>query len=147
MIERFRATSGPGRRGSDDLQVSRSEGEYHGRRYELLFHGDGWRALAHGGAPATNFPDALEIGSNSRGDWVTLPAEQVTWWRVGVSAAWMGERVAVVGREVDGTVGVTTTDPRTAARLGIPGDQQQGWLGRAPVAELTDVEVSEEKVS
>lgn len=129
------------------MQVSRAEGEYRGRRYELLFHGDGWRALAHGGAPAADFPDALEFGSNSRGDWVKLPTEQVTWWRVGVSAVWKGERVAVVGGERDGTVGVTTTDPRRAARLGIPGDQQQGWLGRAPVAELTDVEISEEKVS
>lgn len=138
---------GPGAEGASTLQVSRAEGEYRGRRYELLFHGDGWRALAHGGAPATDFPDALELGSNSRGDWVKLPADLVTWWRVGVSAVWKGERVAVVGREVDGTVGVTTTDPRRAARLGIPGDQHQGWLGRAPVAELTDVEVSEEKVS
>lgn len=129
------------------MQVSRAEGEYRGRRYELLFHGDGWRALALGGAPASDFPDALEAGSNSRGDWVKVPADQVVWWRVGVSALWKGERVAVVGREDGGTVGVTTTDPRRAARLGIPGDQQQGWLGRAPVAELTDVEVSEEKVS
>ena len=129
------------------MQVSHAEGEYRGRRYELLFHGDGWRALAHGGAPASEFPDALELGSNSRGEWVKLPTEHVTWWRVGVSAVWKGERVAVVGSERDGMVGVTTTDPRRAAALGIPGDQHQGWLGKAPVAELSDVEVSEEKVS
>jgi len=129
------------------VQVSHAEGEYRGRRYELLFHGDGWRALAHGGAPVDDFPDAIAFGSNSRGDWVKVPTASVTWWRIGVSALWKGERVAVVGRERDGIVGVSTTDPRRAATLGIPGDQYNGWVGQAPVAELSDVEVSEEKVS
>lgn len=128
------------------MLVSHREAEYRGRRYEIVFYGNDWHAVARGDAPLSEFPDALEVGSNNRLKWVKLPTSLISRWRVGVTAEWKGERVAVVGqKEHEGMVGIDFAgDPQKATALGIPGSQFEGWHHVVPVAELSDVEVHEE---
>lgn len=116
--------------------------EHNGRTHAVLFAGETWVAIAAGDGELS---DAIEHGSNSRGDWVKLPVESLTRrFRRTVEATWQGEPVTVVGPLVEGTVLVHyRRSPERAAELGLEGDRQQGWQRRVPHDQVDVVDVSE----
>ena len=116
--------------------------EYGGTTHAVLFAGETWVAVA---ARPDELPDAIEHGSNSRGDWAKLPVESLTRrFRRTVEATWQGEPVTVVGPLVDGTVLVHyRRSPERAAELGLEGDRQQGWQRRVPLDQVDVLDVSE----
>jgi hypothetical protein len=119
--------------------------EYRGTTYPVLFAGEAWVAVTAAASDRGRFPDAIEHGSNSRGDWAKLPVASLTRrFRRTVEARWEGEPVTVVGPLVDGTVLVHyRRSPERAAELGLEGDRQQGWQRRVPLDQVDVVDVSE----
>lgn len=120
---------------------------YRGEVLPVLFAGEGWLAVST--PPDTErFPDAVEFGRNSRGDWAKLPIEALDRrFRRRVEATWQGEPVTVVGPVVDGTVVLNyMRSPEFAKQAGMQGDQYNYWSIRVPVSELVVTDVVDEEV-
>jgi hypothetical protein len=59
-------------------------------------------------------------------------------YRVDVLASWHGEPVALSGITGE-SAGILTNSNALAEREGLAGDQNGGWHGEVPLAELTDL--------
>jgi hypothetical protein len=120
---------------SDDYVV------YDGRTLQVAFGVDEGAAVLDDGGP---FPDAIRRGDSGRGPWVHIPADAVQRsFRRTAKAVWDGGEIpllAVAGDEV----AFQTRDPRWAEQHGLEGSQYDGgWRGRAPVAELRNITVTD----
>lgn len=130
------------------LDANAEYSEYRGRRYREAFWGDAWLAVERdpGSGPA-EFPDAIELGSDTEGAWAKLPKQKLTRrWREVVHARWHGTEVEVRRVLPDGRVVLGYSgDPAVAAQLGMEGDQYNWWTAIAPPeeVEITRIETRE----
>ena len=98
-------------------------------------------------ADEDHVPPHVAEGEDRRGRrWVKVSkADLERYFSVRVIVEWRGEQLDL-GRVVDDTAEVHASSPAVAARLGLEGDQYNGFRGKVPVTELTVVEVREEEI-
>jgi hypothetical protein len=122
--------------------------EHDGRTHAVLFAGETWVAISAGDG---EFPDAIEHGSNSRGDWGKLPVESLTRrFRRTVEATWQDEPTVLTATVRETPVRVLESDGTTAhvlllsdheedaARVGATLAEPGVYEARVPVTELVD---------
>ncbi|NYE36591.1 hypothetical protein F4692_001724 [Nocardioides cavernae] len=92
-------------------------------------------------------PPHLGEGEDRQGRrWVKVAKARVArYFRVEVTVAWQGERLEL-GRLAGDTAEVHASSPPVAARLGLEGDQYNGFRAMVPVDELTVVDVREKEI-
>ncbi|MBD3923668.1 hypothetical protein IEZ26_03470 [Nocardioides cavernae] len=92
-------------------------------------------------------PPHLESGVRRDGDaWARVSkADLSRYFTVQVTVAWQGEEFGL-GRVVGDEAEILGSSPVVAERLGLEGDQYNGFRGKVPVAELTVVDVREREI-
>jgi hypothetical protein len=113
--------------------------------YEVAGTAADWLMLrTDGGVPV---PDHVGEGEDRQGrPWVKVPKAAITrYFDVTVTVAWQGEQLRL-GRVVGDVAEVQGDDPRVADRLGLDGDQYNGFRADVPADELTVVDVREKEI-
>lgn len=130
------------------LPMTRTEAEYRGARYRILFGNSDWFAL--GADTDVVLPHAF-----ARGERALAPAGSESWAKVPASVidgvidvrvrgTVRGESVSLERQLSDGRVQVGFVGaPAAAEKLGLDGDQHMGWTGVFDPEELTDITVEE----
>jgi hypothetical protein len=92
-------------------------------------------------------PPHIGEGEDRRGRrWVKVPKTEVArYYDVAVTVEWQGERLGL-GRVGGDRAEVHADSPEVADRLGLEGDQYNGFRGTAPTAELSVVDVREREI-
>ena len=100
--------------------------------------------LVADGAPV---PEHVGEGEDRQGRaWVKVPkAALARYFEVRVRVEWQGEELGL-GRVEGDRAEVHTDDPRVADRLGLEGDQYNGFSRHVPVDELGVVDVREKEI-
>ena len=96
---------------------------------------------------ATSVPDHLGRGEDRQGRaWVKVPKVALErYFKVVVTVAWQGEEFGLT-KLSDDTAEILGGSPPVAARLGLEGDQYNGFHATVPVEELTVVDVREREI-
>jgi len=133
-----------------EMPVSGPYAEYLGRRFLILFGGDGWAALR--AAPDIEVPDAIDRGTKRVGagqveHWAKVPDSAINAIvDVDVSAKLAGHTVSVRGQLPDGRIRVWFVgSPDAAQDMGLTGDQFMGWAGLVDPDDLQDIHVEERR--
>ena len=92
-------------------------------------------------------PAHVAEGEDRQGrTWVKVPKASIErYFEVSVVVEWQGEQFGL-GRVAGDTAEIHGTSPGVAARLGLEGDQYNGFRGKVPVTELTVVDVREREI-
>lgn len=92
-------------------------------------------------------PPHLGEGEDRQGRrWVKVSKTRVErYFDVSVTVAWQGEEFGL-GRVVGDTAEIHGSSPAVADRLGLEGDQYNGFRATVPVAELSVVDVREKEI-
>jgi hypothetical protein len=122
--------------------------EYRDRTFGVVTSSDTWVSLLLVPGQADDFPVA--IGRGRRGDdvWVKLPMSAIErLWDVQRLATWRTHPV-VVERVDDGRALISFRGgPAAAEALGLEGSRRDGYGGRVPESELTDVRDERKEIS
>jgi len=120
---------------------------YRGRQYIELGSGKGFVVIDRTpGSDDCEYPDALRFGPKGYEERVVLPTSALSArWHETVRGEWRGANVWVSSFQRNGKVQVYTASPIDGQRLGMDGNQHDGWLGWAPIDEVnvTSREVDE----
>lgn len=114
--------------------------------YEVAGTGADWLMLrVPEGAPAE--PPHLGAGEDRQGRrWVKIAKARLErYFDVSVTVAWQGEEFGL-GRVDGGTAEIHGSSPTVADRLGLEGDQYNGFRATVPVEELSVVDVREREI-
>lgn len=114
--------------------------------YKVTAAGEDWVALRVPGDAAI-VPAHIENGERRDGSrWVKVrKADLERYFTVHVTVEWHGEQLGL-GRVAGDTAEIHGSSPDVAARLGLEGDQYNGFRGKVPVTELTVVDVRETEI-
>ncbi|MFC7359956.1 hypothetical protein [Nocardioides astragali] len=96
---------------------------------------------------AGRLPSHLESGVRRDGDsWAKVRKSDLErYFAVSVTVEWQGERFDL-GRVTGDRAEIHSDSPPVADRLGLEGDQYNGFRATVPVAELTVVDVREKEI-
>jgi hypothetical protein len=92
-------------------------------------------------------PPHIGRGQDRQGrTWVKVPKSALErYYKVVVTVSWQGEEFGLVSLSGD-RAEILGGSPAVAARLGLEGDQYNGFSAKVPVAELTVVDVREREI-
>lgn len=113
--------------------------------YQVVAVGDDWLNLLV--APGTSLPSSIGQGEDRRGrTWVKVPkAVLERYFRVVVTVDWRGEEFGL-NRVSGDEAQILGGSPSVADRLGLGGDQYNGFHATVPVQELAVVDVQEREI-
>ena len=114
--------------------------------YPVTGAGGDW-VMLHVPRDAALPPAHREAGERQDGDqWARVPRTALDrYFKVVVTVEWKGEEFGL-GRVVGGTAEIHGSSPEVAARLGLEGDQYNGFRATIPVDELSVVDVRERAI-
>ena len=95
----------------------------------------------------SHVPAHVAEGEDRQGRrWVKVPKANIErYFEVAVRVEWQGEQLGL-GRVAGDTAEIHASSPDVAARLGLEGDQYNGFRAKVPVTELTVVDVREREI-
>ena len=122
-----------------ELMGTQSYVMYRGRQYVELSSGKGCVIIRRSpDSDDQEFPDATWLGGPGYEERVELPLSALSArWRETVYGEWRGASVVIERLQWDGKVSVYTTSKVDGERLSMDGNQYDGWLGWAPIDEVT----------
>jgi hypothetical protein len=96
---------------------------------------------------SSHVPAHIAEGEDRQGRlWVKVPKTNIErYFEVAVTVEWQGEQLGL-GRVTGDRAEIHSDSPAVADRLGLEGDQYNGFRAKVPVTELTVVDVREREI-
>jgi hypothetical protein len=129
---------------SDTTPVSAHISVFRGTEFVELTSGDDHVTVL---TDEHDLPASFERGDSRKGAWVRIEKSALDRrYRRVVRATWDGQEVHITGTG-DGVAYIYFSgSPEWASEHGLSGSQYEAWSGSAPIAELTDIHVTEKDI-
>jgi hypothetical protein len=127
------------------IPVSAHVSVFRGTQYIELTSGADYVKLLDDGR---DLPDSIARGDSPKGPWVRIEKSDLDRrYRRVVRATWDGQEVHITGTGDGFAYIYFSGSPEWATEHELSGSQYEAWSGSAPIAELTDIRVTEKDIS